>query len=308
MLLKLSIVGAAFYFIYQKLANNITLDFPDFLIILSENNIFSYKTVSFLLVLSISNWFFEILKWKTLINPFKNISLKQASEQTLGALTASLFTPNRIGEYGAKALFYRSDFRKKIVLINLISNLLQLLVTIILGLFGLFYVLQRYNNDFNIYKLSIYLATLVLLIILIVVTVFKSKFSFKGFSFEKIKHFLSTFPKANLWTAFGFSGLRYIIFSFQFYVLLKLYKINMTYFEAIPLITSMYLLASIIPSIFILDVLVKGSIAVYLFALTGVNELIILSIITLMWLLNFVLPSILGSYYVLRFNSKNSIV
>ena len=64
----------------------------------------------------------------------------------------------------------------------------------------------------------------------------------------------------------------------------------------------MYLLASIIPSIFIFDVIIKGSIAVYLFSLAGVNELIILSIITLMWGLNFVTPSVFGSYYVLNFN------
>ena len=64
----------------------------------------------------------------------------------------------------------------------------------------------------------------------------------------------------------------------------------------------MYLLASIIPSIFIFDVVIKGSIAVYLFTFLGVNEFTILSITTLMWIFNFVLPSIFGSYYVLNFN------
>jgi hypothetical protein len=32
-----------------------------------------------------------------------------------------------------------------------------------------------------------------------------------------------------------------------------------------------------------------------------VSELIILSIVTMMWILNFVLPSILGSYFVLSY-------
>ena len=67
-------------------------------------------------------------------------------------------------------------------------------------------------------------------------------------------------------------------------------------------ITSMYLLASIIPSIFIFDVVIKGSVAVYLFSIVGVNELTVLCIVTLMWLLNFVTPSVFGSYYVLNFN------
>ena len=67
------------------------------------------------------------------------------------------------------------------------------------------------------------------------------------------------------------------------------------------LITSMYFLASIIPSIFLFDVVIKGSVALYLFSLIGINELVILSIVTCMWILNFVTPSIIGSFYVLHF-------
>jgi len=64
----------------------------------------------------------------------------------------------------------------------------------------------------------------------------------------------------------------------------------------------MYLLVSIIPSIFIFDVIIKGSVAVYLFSFVGANELTILVIVTIMWLLNFVMPSIFGSYHVLNFS------
>ena len=66
-------------------------------------------------------------------------------------------------------------------------------------------------------------------------------------------------------------------------------------------ITSMHLLVSIIPTIFIFDVVIKGSVAVYLFEFPGINELVILSVITIMWILNFVLPSFIGSYFVIQF-------
>ena len=49
------------------------------------------------------------------------------------------------------------------------------------------------------------------------------------------------------------------------------------------------------------DVVIKGSVAVYLFDIVGVNELTTLSIIMLMWILNFVLPSIFGAVFVLKF-------
>jgi hypothetical protein len=63
----------------------------------------------------------------------------------------------------------------------------------------------------------------------------------------------------------------------------------------------MYLLASVVPTISLFDVVIKGSIAIFLFSYVRVNELTILSITTIMWLLNFAIPSIFGSYYVLNF-------
>ena len=75
----------------------------------------------------------------------------------------------------------------------------------------------------------------------------------------------------------------------------------MSYIKAMIIITSMYLLASVVPSISIFDVVIKGSVAVFLFSYAEVNELIVLSVSTIMWLLNFVLPSLFGSYFVLNF-------
>ena len=62
-LIKLSIVVGAFYFIYQKLLNNPNLKFEDFLVFLDKNELFSTKNIIILLVLSVFNWFLEITKW-----------------------------------------------------------------------------------------------------------------------------------------------------------------------------------------------------------------------------------------------------
>ncbi|MFI1745216.1 lysylphosphatidylglycerol synthase domain-containing protein [Thalassobellus sediminis] len=301
-LIKLSIVVVAFYFIYQKLTNNNELQFSVFIDFLNENNIFSIKNITFLLILSFFNWFFEITKWQNLVIPIKKITFKNATEQSLGSLTASLFTPNRIGEYGAKAIYFTKNYRKQIMLINLISNLLQMSVTVILGIIGLSFFISNYNLTINNNNLLIILLSSITLIVLITFGIKEiSKFTIKGVSFEKIKHFISNFPKNKIGFGWFLSLIRYAIFSFQFYFLLIIFDTEITYFNAITGITSMYLLSSIIPSIFIFDVIIKGSVAVYLFAFLGINELTVLSIITIMWLLNFVLPSIIGSYFVLKF-------
>ena len=135
-LIKLSIVMGAFYFIYNKLTTNEELDFYNFIDFLSKNAVFSSKNIIFLLFLTIFNWFFEILKWQNLVSFIKKISFKEALEQSLGALTASLFTPNRIGEYGAKAIYFAKQFRKRILLLNLLGNSFQMLITTIFGVIG----------------------------------------------------------------------------------------------------------------------------------------------------------------------------
>ncbi|WNH08220.1 lysylphosphatidylglycerol synthase domain-containing protein [Thalassobellus suaedae] len=300
-LIKLSIVVAAFYFIYQKLTKNSELQFSVFIDFLTKNDAFSIKNIVFILILSFLNWFFEILKWQNLVFPIKKITFKNASEQSLGSLTASLFTPNRIGEYGAKAIYYTSNYRKRIMLINLISNLLQMSITVILGIIGLSIFISNFNININLNNLLIILISSIVFITLITFGIRKNKFTIKGVSFEKIKDFISNFPKNKIRLGWLLSLLRYGVFSFQFYFLFHVFKTEITYLNAMTAITSMYLLASIIPSVFIFDVIIKGSIAVYLFAFLGINELTILSIITIMWMLNFVLPSIYGSYYVLNF-------
>tara|TARA_R110000868_G_scaffold104728_5_gene288684 strand:+ start:10710 stop:11678 length:969 start_codon:yes stop_codon:yes gene_type:complete len=301
-LIKLSIVVGAFYFIYERLTNNNTLVFSEFIEFSIKNNVFSLKNILFLLFLSIFNWFFEILKWRTLVSAIKKITFKNALAQSLGALTASLFTPNRIGEYGAKAIYYSSPFRKRILLINLISNMLQMAVTTLFGVIGLFFLISNYDININYYKLSRVLIIGLTGATLIVFGFGKSRYTIKGFSFQKIKDFISGFSKQKLVMSFTCALIKYLIFSFQFYFLLCVFKVDIDYFNAMYFITSMYLLASIIPSIFIFDVIIRGSVAVYLFSFMGVNELVILSITTIMWLLNFVLPGIFGSYYVLNFN------
>ena len=148
-LIKLSIVVAAFYYMYHKLTTNEHLKFYEFLEYLRKNELFSIKNIIFLLALTFFNWIFEILKWKQLVSSVTSISFKNASDQSLGALTASLLTPNRIGEYGAKAVYYPKPLQKKIMLLNLIGNMMQMTTTVIFGFIGFFFFVMNYPLDLN---------------------------------------------------------------------------------------------------------------------------------------------------------------
>ncbi len=300
-LIKLSIVVGAFYFIYTKISENDNLEFSTFVDFLRENNTFSFKNILFLVILSGFNWFFEILKWEKLVGTIKKITFKNAMEQSLAGLTTSLITPNRIGDYGAKAVYYPKPFRKRIVLLNLLSNMAQMTITVILGCIGFIVFVNQHPIEIDYYKISRFG---LLLIIIGIFTIFGIKYKpliIKGYSLQRIINYIKEMPtKTHILNLF-LSFLRYLIFSFQFYYLLTTFGVFIGYSTAMVVITSMYLLASIVPSISIFDVVIKGSIAVYLFDFLAVNELTILSIIAVMWILNFAIPSGLGSYYVLNF-------
>ena len=300
-IIKLSIIVGASYYIYNILLNNENLDFSEFISFLTKIDAFSTKNIVFLLFLTIFNWFFEILKWRILVSTIKKISFFKALEQSLGGLTASLITPNRIGDYGAKAIYFEKQHRKRIVLLNLIGNASQMGITTVVGIIGIAIFYSAYDLELNYYKVSRFLIIIVVVASFAAFGLQQSRFKIKGFSIEHLIEFIKNLPRRIYVSNISLSLIRYIIFSFQFYFLLQIFGVDIDYKSAMIVISSMHLLASIIPSLAVFDVLIKTSAAVYLFSFLDVDELTILSISTLMWLLNFILPSMFGSYFLLNF-------
>lgn len=300
-LIKISLVVAAFYFIYSRLFQNKDLSFVEFIQNLINYSSFSTNTVVVLVFLSILNWFFEINKWQALVSTVTEISWVEAKSQSLGALTASLFTPNRIGDYGAKAMYYLPQYRKKIMFLNLLGNCTQMGITTIFGTVGLIYFAHHHQPQLNNDGILIWLSGIGIIGLLLVWTFKTTWLNKQANTIYRLFGFVKRISNKIILKVALYSLLRYLIFTFQFYYLLVLFGIDMSYLEAMSAIACMYILSSIIPSIFIFDVIIKGGVAVYLFGLIGVSESIVLSIVTFMWILNFVLPSVIGSFHVLKF-------
>jgi hypothetical protein len=295
---KLAIVVGALYFIYNKTVLSNPLNLNEFTQQLKVVLLANAWTIPILLLLTFFNWFFEILKWKNLVKILKKITLFESTQQSLASLTTSLFTPNRIGEYGAKAVYYKKN-KRKIMLLNLVGNLNQLSVTIIFGIIGLVFFLSTYEVEINPYRLR-RLGYLIGFIILLGLGNKRLKL-FEFLPWKKIREFVKKIPFDIHLKVFLYSSIRYLIFSHQFYFLLLVFGVEESYFTLISLILSMYIIASFIPSISLFDWAIKGTVAIYIFSFTLIPEITIVIITLLMWILNFALPSIIGSYYVLNF-------
>lgn len=297
---KVLVLAITFGYIFYRIKNNPDIDFSAFfLTIVSKGAAVSYFLILFL-VLAMLNWTFEILKWQNLVSSIDRIDFKTALKQSLASLTVSLATPNRIGEYGAKALFFEKENRKKILLLNFYSNAAQLTMTVVFGCVGLFYFLWNYEV---VYSVGALLAILIgILVIGVLGYHFRKRELFvRGFSIANTLRFFQKFPSFQKLKVLVFSLLRYLIFSGMFYGMLLFFGSEVPIYTAMALIFAMYLLVSIVPTIFIFDVVVRGGVAVWLFSFVGIPELAVLSTVFLMWIFNFVVPSLIGSFFVITY-------
>lgn len=303
--LKVFVLGITFGFVYLKLTDNEGLSLAQFANEFTEKSAASFWSVFLFLLLAGLNWILEILKWKEVISAIRGISFPEAARQSLAALTVSLATPNRIGDYGAKAMFYEAPQRRRVLVLNFFSSGVQMAVTSIFGIIGLIIVAQNYGVTFS--TTNLILGGIIILLLLVVGYLFKEKqLLLRGLSIGRVMGYILDLPSQVKASVVLLSLLRYLVFTFLFYLLLGFFGVSMPLIDAVPIIFAMYFLVSILPSVLLLDVVIRGGVAVWLFSLAGISELPVLCTVLAMWLLNFVLPAIWGSFYVAGFKPKAS--
>ena len=182
----------------------------------------------------------------------------------------------------------------------------QLVITTIFGLVGLLFFLTNFAVDippFNFKKLMLLIGFIsALFLITQKLGVLKNIQNY----WNKIRVYLNKIQPRNYFKILGLALLRYLVFSHQFYLLLWMFEVKTPYLIIMNLLFCVYFLASIIPSLAIFDWVIKGSIAIFIFGFIGLNELTIVTVTTLMWVLNFGFPALLGSIFVLNFKLKET--
>ena len=137
LLLKLIVVGGAFYFIKNQLTEK---DFNWQIIYQTLQKPNAWILVLTLLLLTFTNRFIEILKWQNLAQNVQKISVWESTKQVLIGITFGIVTPNGIGEYAGKAWFYPKKDAGKIIFLNAVCNGIQVFFALTFGLIGTLYI------------------------------------------------------------------------------------------------------------------------------------------------------------------------
>jgi hypothetical protein len=295
--LKVLILGLTLSFILSKILSDKAIASLDLSVITGVRG--SLFLLLFL-ALTLANWCLEIEKWRVLVDQVRSISFTEAARQSLTAFSASVITPNRIGEYAVKAFYFKPTERKKVLLLKLHANNTQLLATLLFGIPSLVYVLDHYKIALSVQRL-ILASTVALGLVLLLYFLRSRTFPGVNISLQGVQAYYKGLASGLHLKILFLSIGRYLMFSTLFFLLLNFFGAGLDYLPAIPLIASMYLLSSVIPSFALFDFVVKGGVGLWLFSLVGVPYPAILQATFAIWLMSFALPALVGSIFVIGY-------
>ncbi|MFT5512696.1 MAG: hypothetical protein ACI8SE_001094 [Bacteroidia bacterium] len=265
-----------------------------------------YPSLIIVALLMPINWLLESLKWRGLLTKTSDISVGQSIRGVLMGVTLGLFTPNGVGEFAGRMWVVQKRFRQQAVSSSIVGSMAQLCITITVGgALIVFYASQFVAKEWIVAARILAVLTVVIGLISYykmpeIANKFVSRFKFFN-RFEKFKESITSFTKKALTKAYVFSFLRYIVFCTQLAILL--FAIGGMTPAQLPMLLGLipvyYYIQTIIPTVALSEIGVRGLILLFLFSGFLVESEVIL-ISFLIWIINLIIPGLIGMYFLIR--------
>ncbi|WP_394337839.1 hypothetical protein [Chitinophaga silvisoli] len=271
--------------------------------------------VAMLLVLigMLMNWGLEARKWQMLIKPLQPMSFFRAFRAILSGVSFSINTPNRIGEYGGRVLYVSNNRSKlKAIAATMVGSFSQLIVTIIFGLTGFIYFVANFTpvrpeqgTGYAVWE-KISFGVLLIICGLIILLYFRLQIILSIFErvplLRKARIFVQIivrYSNTDLEHLLLLSALRYVVFSAQYLILLDTLGVEMLWWQGFLMNAVIYLVMAMVPTIAIAELGLRGKVSLYFMGFLSMNSPAIIAATVIIWLVNLVLPAVLGSVLLL---------
>jgi len=260
------------------------------------------------IVLMIVNWSIEAVKWKLSIRTVQEVSFIRAFKAVLSGVSFSVSTPNRIGEYLGRVIYMDEGNRLRTIALTIVGSISQLIVTLFMGCFGLVMLRSSLQNSGLISSLWLQVILYSVLAGLLVLTLFYFRLSWlirwvdrlPGSSkFAYLVNALENFDATILLRLLSLSTLRFIVFILQYYVLFRLFDVDVSWWQVFWAVSVSFLVMAIIPTFAIAELGLRGEISIKLIGLFSINNLGIWMTSMTVWLVNLILPAVIGSLLIL---------
>ncbi len=318
-LIRLAILVLTLYYLYDQLfyKHNLMALWENFKALTGQRHF--QLLLGVVLLLIPVNLLLESYKWKLIITRLEDVSLGNALKAVLAGISVSMFMPNRVGDYLGRVFILKKANRIQATLITMLGSLSQFLTTLFFGILALLVFIRKWLIQYHLMNGWAYSGVIMTALFAIAVMIF-AYLNFSAFSsfikkisgriYYRIERYVEIFAWYEaplLMNVLFLSITRYLVFSFQFFILFRMFGIRISYFEAMVVISAIYLVMSIIPTIALSELGVRGSVSLYVFGLyfsgTLVSDYIMEQVVaasSLLWFLNLALPAILGVFFIFR--------
>ena len=306
-ILKLLIAAVAFTFIYWQVVRREGLATLVAVARDSWSEPHNRVLLSAVLLGMLINWAIEAFKWKRVLRPLEQVSLLKALEAVFSGLSVSFFTPNRVGEYAGRVFHLVKADRPQAVLATILENVSQLVITLFFGGFALAYGVQDLITTQSYLMSSFRILSVVGACFLVLAFIYSGvlqalfvRLRFSG-RWLRVTGILERYTKAQMIELLLLSALRYFIFTGQFFLLLHVFGAPLPYGVAMLRIALTYLAMSVIPSIALTELGVRGALAAWVFQPVTEQVSGVLLATSALWVINLVLPALIGLLFVFDF-------
>ena len=306
-LLKVVILVLAAVFIYHKISDNTNLrNFKTLTHSLDLTKV--CITLSLVFLLMFFNWLLEALKWRFLVREIERISVWRSIESVFCGLTLAVFTPNRIGEYGGRVFFLSPKRRILGIIAMAVGSVGQMVVTNVFGALAVLWFLKRFvamddslytalfvgGLGFCAFFILLYFKIRWLLDLLTNISFLKR--------FKKFFEILGRYKASTLFRVFLYCIARFVVFTSQYCLLIGMLIPQIPVFQMAMMVCILFFIQSALPSLDLLDVGVRTLTASFFFSYITHQEVAIIAATAFIWLVNLIIPAILGVAFVFKLN------
>lgn len=256
------------------------------------------------MVLMAVNWTLEAVKWRMLLKNTERFTLWESLQSVLTGVAVSMITPNRIGEYMGRILYLKNVHKLQGITVTIVGSFAQLMITAYLGLVGLVYYLTYVLQNTWLYILLIASVGLCIVLTWLYFHLGKVADKLEGISlFKKIRIYIDVvkrFGKNQLNWILIYSLLRYVVYSLQFFILLRLMLVDVSMPAVLFTIWLIFWAMAIVPTIAIAELGIRGETALYFLSPLCINSLGVVSSTVLLWIINLIIPALIGCLFVFK--------
>ena len=305
--IKIFIMVAAYGYLIYTFIN--FEHYEDFSYYFKTHGLENLKYLLGCLILIPLNWLLESAKWKEVLSKIQVLSLWQAIKSVLIGLTSGFFTPNRVGEPVGRSMFLADGNKTKGVICSLICTLSQSFATLFFVCIAIVLAcnivveLEQIPQILLIRNIGI-IAAVAVFFLYLTIPFWVGKLKLKSEKLQDIARAISLISYASLLKVSLYSIVRFAVYSFQYFLMLKFFAVDINFYTAMVLIPINYFLVSIIPSVAFAELGIRGSSALLVMEPLLGNTLGVALAAMSLWFINYVIPMLVGSLLLIKTERK----